>query len=145
MPDPGESLPRRWRVITVDDDPDTADSMALCLELAGCAVLPLYGAQDLAGKAVAFRPDVVLLDIGMPGVNGFEAVTRLRAIPELAKTRFVALTGFGRSEDRERGLAAGFDAYLVKPVDPDALMRLLDDGAEAGFTLAGSGAPSDGW
>jgi CheY-like chemotaxis protein len=132
MPDPGESLPRRWRVITVDDDPDTADSMALCLELAGCVVLPLYGAVDLAARAAAFRPDLVLLDIGMPGVNGFEAVTRLRAVPELAKTRFVALTGFGRSEDRQRGIAAGFDAYLVKPVDPEAVVRLLDDAAVTG-------------
>lgn len=123
---------RRWRVITVDDHPDTADSLALCLELYGCAVLPLYNAEDLLAHAAEFRPDLVLLDIGLPGLNGFEAVARLRGMPALAGTRFVALSGFGRTEDRSRGIAAGFEAYLVKPVDPAAVLSLLE-----GATLAG--------
>ena len=73
------------------------------------------------------RPDVILLDLGMPEMDGFEVAHRLRAMPELAKTTIVALTGYGRAEDRELSAAVGFDAHLVKPVDFAALSHVLQE------------------
>ncbi|MNW04685.1 Polar-differentiation response regulator DivK [compost metagenome] len=77
--------------------------------------------------AASVRPDVVLLDLGMPTMDGFETARRLREIPELRHARIVALTGFGQPDDRRRTRAAGFDLHLVKPADLGALTRMLDE------------------
>ena len=77
------------------------------------------------GLARSLRPDVVLLDIGLPGMSGYEVAERLRESPETGGAKLVALTGWGQEDDRRRSRSAGIDVHLVKPVDPDALMRLL--------------------
>jgi CheY-like chemotaxis protein len=76
--------------------------------------------------ACAFRPQVVLCDIGMPGIDGHEVATRLRAQPEFKQTRIIALSGYGQEEDRRRSKEVGFDYHLTKPVEPEALEALLD-------------------
>jgi CheY-like chemotaxis protein len=76
-------------------------------------------------RVSAFAPDVVLLDIGLPDTDGYEVARRMRALPGCAAITLVALTGYGQAEDRERALAAGFEAHLVKPVDPTALAQML--------------------
>jgi CheY-like chemotaxis protein len=75
--------------------------------------------------AAAFQPEVAILDIGMPGLNGYEVARRLRAMPALAATRLVAVTGWGTREDRARSEAAGFDGHLTKPVELDALKAFI--------------------
>jgi len=116
--------PRR-RVLVVDDDADAADSIAMLLRLDGHVVEVAY--TSLAGLEAAsrFAPDAVLLDIGLPRMNGYEVARRLRSNPALRGTRLLALSGFGRAEDRERSRAAGFDDHLVKPASLEALERVL--------------------
>ena len=95
------------------------------LELMGHEVRVAYtGAAALTG-AEQEPPDVILLDIGLPGMDGYEVARRLRQRTELARTRVVALSGYGRDEDRRRAEEAGFDHHLTKPVDPDVLQSLL--------------------
>jgi signal transduction histidine kinase/DNA-binding response OmpR family regulator len=113
------------RVLIVDDNVDGAESLSLMLQLAGHQVQIVHNGPDALEAAPAFRPDVVLLDIGLPGMNGYEVARRLREQPELASTLLVALTGYGQEEDRQRGREAGFDQHLVKPVDPPVLASLL--------------------
>ena len=76
-------------------------------------------------EAREFRPDVVLLDIGLPGIDGFEIARRIRAMPRLAAIRLIAITGYGQSHDKARALEVGFDAHVVKPVQPEMLQGLL--------------------
>jgi CheY-like chemotaxis protein len=114
------------RILIVDDNADAAESLAMLLGLQGHETrVALSGKEALAG-AEGFAPDVALLDLGLPEMDGFELAARLRAMPQLAAIRLVALTGYGRSEDRQRTQAAGFDEHLVKPVDLAALARALD-------------------
>lgn len=135
VPEPAVSArakpgPRR-RVLVVDDDADAADSVAMLLRLNGHEVDVAYSA--LAGLEAASRtvPDVILLDIGLPRMNGYEMARRLRSNQALRATRLLALSGFGRAEDRERSRAAGFDEHLVKPASLEALERALS--GEEGF------------
>jgi CheY-like chemotaxis protein len=88
-------------------------------------VLTAHDGPSALEQAAAFAPDVVLLDIGLPGFDGYEVARRLRELPELRKTLIVALTGFGQESDRERALHAGFDEHLVKPVDLDVVQAVL--------------------
>ena len=78
------------------------------------------------------RPDLVLLDIGLPNIDGLEVARRIRQLPDFARIRLVALTGYGSEEDRRKSLMAGFDEHLVKPVDRDALARSVRDAATTG-------------
>ena len=113
------------RVLVVDDNRDAAESLAMVLRLTGHEVALAHdgpGALDAAGS---FMPDVVLLDIGMPGMNGYEVARRLRARPEGRRLVLAALTGWGQREDKERALEAGFDHHLTKPVDPQQLEAVL--------------------
>lgn len=113
------------RILVVDDNADAAESLAVLLALQGHETrLALTGAEALEA-AWAFGPDVALLDLGLPAMDGYELAARLRAMPQLRGIRLVALTGYGRSEDRQRTRAAGFDDHLVKPVDLAALTRAL--------------------
>jgi PAS domain S-box-containing protein len=116
----------RRRVLIVDDNVDAADSLAMVLKLEGHSVEQAYEAGEALRIAAAFVPEIVLLDIGLPEVDGFEIARRLRAIVALQDVKLVALTGYGQSEDRARTRAAGFDLHLVKPVDFAALARGFD-------------------
>jgi CheY-like chemotaxis protein len=113
------------RVLVVDDNVDSADSMAELLRVWGHEVQAVHCGSEALAAAPAFRPEVALLDIDMPDMTGYELARRLRALHGFNGTAFVALTGFGQDEDHRRSAEAGFRAHLVKPVDPEALRRLL--------------------
>jgi CheY-like chemotaxis protein len=113
------------RILVVDDNVDATASQAELLRMLGHEVETAYDGQSALRKAQAFRPEVVLLDLGMPGMDGFEVARHLRAMPEGRDVLLVAQTGWGQEEDRDRTKAAGFDVHLAKPVDVDALMGLL--------------------
>ena len=113
------------RVLIVDDNVDAADSLALVLELDGHVTKAVYSARDALEQAVVFGPDVVLLDIGLPEMDGYEVARRVRALTRLADIKLVALTGYGQVEDLRRAEDAGFDDHLVKPVDFETLSRCL--------------------
>jgi PAS domain S-box-containing protein len=125
-PPPAVEAPRSsCRVLVVDDNKDAAQSLVMMLRLVGHeAALALDGASALRA-AEAAPPDVVLCDIGMPGMNGYEVARRLRQQGGTGGPLLVAVTGFGSAEDRRRTAEAGFDAHLVKPVEPEELLRLL--------------------
>ena len=112
------------RILIVDDNEDAADMLALLLTSEGHKVDVVYRATDAIDRVAQQHPDVVLLDIGMPHMDGYAVVRALRAHHGIA-LRVIALTGYGRPEDRERTRAAGFDAHLVKPVDVQTLRSLL--------------------
>jgi two-component system CheB/CheR fusion protein len=117
----------RHRVLVVDDNVDAAVSLGMLLKLAGQEVRVAYDGPAALRQAVEFRPQLVLLDIGMPGMDGYEVCRRLRREAGLEGTTVVALTGWGQDEDRRRSQEAGFDHHIVKPVEPSALQRLIDD------------------
>jgi signal transduction histidine kinase/ActR/RegA family two-component response regulator len=119
------AAPRR-RVLVVDDNVDAADSLVLLLRVSGQEVRVAYDGPTALLIAEAFRPQLVLLDIGMPGMDGYAVAQRLRRQPGLEGVTLVAVTGWGQEEDRQRSHEAGFDHHLVKPADPAALQRLLD-------------------
>jgi two-component system, chemotaxis family, CheB/CheR fusion protein len=116
-------VPRR--VLVVDDNQDAAHALRLLLQTDGHEVM--VAADGAAGLALAreHRPDVVLLDIGLPTLNGYEIATRIRADPALEGTVLIAVTGYGQMHDRARASASGFDHHLVKPVEFRALQDLL--------------------
>jgi PAS domain S-box-containing protein len=117
--------PAGTRVLLVEDNPDTADSMVLLLEMLGHRVdLAPDGTSALA-LVTARVPEVMLVDIGLPDIDGYEVARRVRADASLSPVLLVALTGYGQREDRERAFAAGFDHHFVKPVDPDELNAFL--------------------
>ena len=113
------------RVLVADDLRDSADSLALLIELMGHAVEIAYDGEEALRTAERFRPDIVLLDLGMPKLDGFEVSRRIRAAPWGASVRLVAQSGWGQDEDRRRTAEAGFDHHLVKPIDPTALEVLM--------------------
>jgi CheY-like chemotaxis protein len=114
------------RVLVVDDNRDSADSLALLLRLRGHEPHACYDGASALEAAREQRPHAVLLDLSMPDIDGFEVCRRLRE-EGLASALIVALTGYGQEADRNRSLAAGFDAHLVKPVDPELVAKLLDE------------------
>jgi CheY-like chemotaxis protein len=115
------------RILVVDDNHDAARSLARLLNLAGNEVQTAGDGREAVAAAAAFRPDVVLLDIGLPVLNGYDVARQIRAQPWGGDMALIALTGWGQDEDRRRSREAGFDHHLVKPVDTDTMMRLLDD------------------
>ena len=119
----------RKRVLIVDDNADGANSLGRLLEFLGHETAMEYDGHAALERAEAFAADVILLDLGMPGLDGFEICRRLRASDSPRHPRIVAMTGWGREGDRTRTAAAGFDAHLVKPVDLAALARLLEEPA----------------
>jgi len=104
------------RVLLVDDNRDGADSLGLLLEALGCQVHVTYGGTKALEVAAAFRPDLMLVDLVMPDMDGCGLVTRLRQIPAFAHTRIVAVTGYKEEERKSSAIKAGFDAVLLKPV-----------------------------
>lgn len=122
-------------VLLVDDNQDALEAMQMTLEALGHQVVTDTNGASAIVRAAALRPDVILLDIGMPGMDGYETARRLRAQPETRDVRLIALTGYGQAEDARRALAAGFDMHLVKPIDLNELTRLLDQQPAARETL----------
>jgi CheY-like chemotaxis protein len=112
--------------LVVDDNVDYADGVAMLLRSAGYEVEVVHTGPEALLAAMEFRPDVVVLDIGLPGMDGYEIAERLRELPESARTVLVAITGYGQDEDRRRSREAGIDHHLVKPVAPETLHKLLD-------------------
>ncbi len=117
----------RRRVLVVDDNGDAAESLALLLRASGHEVSTAHDARQALDDAVRLQPDVVLLDIGLPEMDGYEVARRLRNDRRMDATRLVALTGYGQEGDREQARAAGFDDHLLKPADPETLQRLMDE------------------
>jgi signal transduction histidine kinase/ActR/RegA family two-component response regulator len=113
------------RVLVVDDNADAAQMLATLLEAHGHVVSVEYDGTGGLARALRERPEVMLLDIGLPDMDGHELARRLRASPDTANAMLVALTGYGQSEDRERARQAGFDRHLVKPADLSELLRIL--------------------
>ena len=125
-PERSESDGSPLRILVVDDNRDSAGSITLLLQLAGHEVRQLHDGKEALAQAAQFRPDVALLDIGLPGMDGNQLAVRIRALAGLEHVVLVAMTGYGQDEDRRRTREAGFTAHMVKPVDIDALQRLLD-------------------
>ena len=124
---------RSARILVVDDNVDAAQSLALVLEFEGHEVQTAGSAEEAIERLAALRPDLAILDIGLPGMDGYELARRLRADPRTRAARLIALTGYGRAPDRRRAIDAGFDEHLVKPVDIESLLTRLD------ALLAGAG------
>ncbi|HWM92572.1 MAG TPA: ATP-binding protein [Thermoanaerobaculia bacterium] len=120
-----QAIPPWRRILVVDDNKDSADSLALLLTLQGSEVRTAYDGLEAVEAAAAFKPDVILSDIGMPKLNGYEAAQRIREQSQGRRVVLVAMTGWGQEEDRRRSVEAGFDFHLVKPVDLTALEQLL--------------------
>lgn len=119
-------VPRR--ILVVDDNVDAARTLAELLTLDGHETFIAHDGPTAVSEAVRTRPDVALLDIGLPGFDGLEVARRLRAEPSLSRMLLVALSGWVQADDRDRSRAAGFDHHLAKPVDLDTLQRLLAEG-----------------
>ena len=113
------------RILVVDDNRDAADSLSMLLHARGHDVRVAYDGLEAVGAAIAFQPDVVLLDIGLPKLYGYDAARRIRELRGDG-VLLVAITGWGQEEDRRRAREAGFDHHLTKPVDPEAISRLID-------------------
>jgi CheY-like chemotaxis protein len=112
-------------VLVVDDNADAANSMAMLLRAAGHVTEAAHDGPAAVAAAGRFRPDVVLLDIGLPGLDGYEVARRLRATEDGDRRLLVAVTGYGGDEVRRLAAEAGFDRHLVKPVDPEDVHTLL--------------------
>ena len=121
------------RILVVDDNEDAAASLGLLLQSLGHETCVVYSGSEAIKMAIAFRPDVVLLDIGMPGISGYEVARRLQALKEQKPLRIIAITGWGQEEDKAKSKEAGFDLHLVKPVDAEQLARAV--GERTGATL----------
>jgi DNA-binding response OmpR family regulator len=134
-----------YRILVVDDNRDATESLTMLLQITGHETRSAFDGADALELASRFRPDVVLLDIGLPGLNGYDVARRIREQPWGRNTVLVALTGWGQEEDRRKSSEAGFDAHLVKPVDHGQLMamlaRLRRDAAER--VIPESGEPTD--
>ncbi len=122
-----EAQPRtRRRLLVVDDNRDFANTLSMLLETFGHEVRTVYDGRAAVPMATDYQPDAVLLDIGLPGMNGYEIARALRSTPALAQLTLVAFTGYGQDEDRRRVREAGFDFHLVKPVEVAELTRVID-------------------
>jgi CheY-like chemotaxis protein len=118
------------RVLVVDDNVDSAQSMSLLLGLEGYRVECAYDGEQALVGADRFRPEVVLLDLGLPRLSGYEVARRVRAEPTGDDVLLVAVSGYGRERDRQAAREAGFDLHLTKPADPDEVLRVLSERRE---------------
>jgi CheY-like chemotaxis protein len=115
------------RLLVVDDNRDAAESLALLLRMQGHEVRVAHDGPAALELVRGYRPQMVFLDLGMPGMDGYEVARRLRQQPGLENVRLAALTGWGQPDDRRRTKEAGFDHHFVKPVDPATLQMLVSD------------------
>jgi CheY-like chemotaxis protein len=122
---PANDVKKGHRILLADDNRDALDSLATLLQCDGHEVHTAADGAEALEVAAGCHPDVVLLDIGMPKLDGYEVARRIRAEPWGKRTVLIALTGWGQDEDRRRSREVGFDSHLVKPLDPEALSKLL--------------------
>jgi CheY-like chemotaxis protein len=115
------------RVLIVDDDSDTVSATSMLLSLWGCESTAVIDSSRAESAALTFRPDVILLDLAMPGMDGFEVARAIRRHPEFDHTKIIAVSGFAQEMNRAKAKAAGIDCYFVKPVTPDDLHQELDE------------------
>jgi CheY-like chemotaxis protein len=118
-------LSGRRRILIVDDNRDSADSPAMMLRLMGNQAVTAHSGREAVTAAEEQRPDVILLDIGLPEMNGYDVCRRIREQPWGSEIVIIALTGWGQEQDKLRSRDAGFNGHLVKPVDQFALMEVL--------------------
>ena len=118
---------KRLRILVVDDNVDSAESLNILMTLEGHEAEMVHDGINAMKKAEEFRPDVILLDIGLPGMNGYEVARQIRKQSWGEKMALIALTGWGQNEDRERSKEAGFDTHLVKPIEHRVLNLLLEE------------------
>lgn len=123
--------PARRKILIADDNVDAAESLSMLLQLAGHEVRVAHLGRIALSHAQLFRPDVVLLDIGMPDLNGYQVAQQLRQDPWARSIQIIAVTGWGQEDDCRQAIEAGFDHHLCKPVDPDELSRLIGSGQKA--------------
>ena len=124
-PNTNHSATRSLRVLVVDDNVDNVDSLAMVITELGHDVRKAYDAPSSLDAALDYRPHIMLLDIGLPGMDGYQLATRVRKQPALDDVVLVALTGYGHESARQRSLGAGFDHHLTKPADFDQLKQIL--------------------
>ena len=117
--------PPARRVLVVDDEKDVADSLVVLLQQLGAEARATYGGVAALEAIAHFRPHLVLIDVGMPGMDGYETARRIRQLPHGRQFNLAAITGWGQPADRQRALEAGFNHHFAKPVDIRALERLL--------------------
>jgi len=127
---PGSTPPlkkaaERFRILVVDDNPDSALSLAMMLSIMGHETRTAHDGESAVTTAESFRPEVILLDIGLPKLNGYEVAQRIRNSPWGGGMFLIAVTGWGQDEDRQRSAEVGLNAHMVKPVEPSALEKLL--------------------
>jgi CheY-like chemotaxis protein len=120
-----EQKKSKCRIVVADDNPDSAASLAMMLRILGHDVQTAHNGQQAVELASTFLPDVMLLDIGMPVMDGYEAAQHVRKNPELAHIILVALTGWGQDDDKRQAEEAGFNHHVTKPIDLAALQSLL--------------------
>jgi two-component system CheB/CheR fusion protein len=113
------------RILVADDNVDSADCLARLLKIAGHELRVAYDGPTALALATNFQPKVVLLDIGIPGLSGYDIARRLRENPETKNATLVAITGWGQPEDQQRSREAGFDYHLLKPIKPETLQQLV--------------------
>jgi CheY-like chemotaxis protein/anti-sigma regulatory factor (Ser/Thr protein kinase) len=138
--------PAGRRVLVVDDNADAAETVAAYLRLEGHETKVVTEGNEVLGSAKVFEPQVVVLDIGLPGLDGYQIARQLRAEAATRGALLIAVTGYGREEDRSRAAAAGFDCHFVKPADPIEIQAAIERGAVAvkerpGFRSLGGAAP----
>jgi CheY-like chemotaxis protein len=124
-PKPPEPAAGMGKVLLVDDNHDAADTTSMLLELLGYTVRVAYDPAAALELISEFDPDAAVLDIGLPGMNGYELAAAMRAEPHHFAGLLIALTGYGEQKDKEHALRAGFDAHLTKPADTERLLQLL--------------------
>lgn len=123
-----DSVLAKGKVLVVDDNQDAADSIGALLELAGYEVRVVYRPEAALALLSGFCPDAAVLDIGLPGMSGYELAAALRDAPHCFRGALVALTGYGEESDKAHALRSGFDAHLTKPAPAKALLELLASG-----------------
>jgi CheY-like chemotaxis protein len=132
------------RVLVVDDNIDAAESVAMFLGMVGHEVKTVNDGMAALASAPVYAPDVVVLDIGLPMIDGYEVAARLRALPQTARSLLIAVTGYGSRTDKMRAAEAGFDRFLVKPADPTVLADLIARWlAESGVSERPAGSPEE--
>ena len=124
--DAPQETKNRPRALVVDDAPDVTEMLAILLQYAGYEVVMVYSGPQALSAARAAQFDVVISDIGMPGMNGYELAEAVRALPDYQATPMIAVTGFTMYEDRDRALSSGFNAFLTKPINPRDLINLVE-------------------
>jgi CheY-like chemotaxis protein len=120
----GTHIDGKQKVLVVDDDSDTVESTALVLELLGHQVQTALGGEQAITRARSFRPDLLFLDIRMPGMDGYQVARALHRMPGVVRPVLIAMSGLSSAEEKRRCAEAGFDIHLTKPVDPEVFERL---------------------